>query len=68
MQASSPLQSVKAAIAADNISLRKCIVTGGTAEKSDLIRFVAGPDGQPVADLAEKLPGRGAWVAALPCS
>ena len=66
MQESSPSQPVKAAIAADNISLRKCIVTGGTAEKSDLIRFVAGPDGQPVADLAEKLPGRGAWVTALP--
>ena len=66
MQASSPSQPVKAAIAADNISLRKCIVTGGTADKSDLIRFVAGPDGQPVADLAEKLPGRGAWVTALP--
>ena len=66
MQASSPSQPVKAAIAADNISLRKCIVTGGTEEKSDLIRFVAGPDGQPVADLAEKLPGRGAWVTALP--
>ena len=66
MQASSPSQPVKAAITADNISLRKCIVTGGTAEKSDLIRFVAGPDGQPVADLAEKLPGRGAWVTALP--
>ena len=66
MQASSPLQPVKVAIAADNISLRKCIVTGATAEKSDLIRFVAGPDGRPVADLAEKLPGRGAWVTALP--
>jgi predicted RNA-binding protein YlxR (DUF448 family) len=66
MQASSPSQPVKAAIAADNVSLRKCIVTGRTAEKSDLIRFVTGPDGQPVADLAEKLPGRGAWVTALP--
>lgn len=66
MKASSPSQPVKAVIAADNISLRKCIVTGATADKSDLIRFVAGPDGQPVADLAEKLPGRGAWVTALP--
>lgn len=26
------------------------------------IRFVRGPDGSPVPDLAEKLPGRGAWL------
>ena len=68
MQASPPSQPFKAAIAADDISLRKCIVTGETAEKSDLIRFVAAPDGQPVADLAEKLPGRGAWVTASPAA
>ena len=29
-----------------------------------MIRFVAGPDGVVVADLARKLPGRGLWVAA----
>ncbi len=29
-----------------------------------LIRFVAGPDGAVVPDLARKLPGRGLWVAA----
>ncbi|MCI3135558.1 RNA-binding protein [Phenylobacterium aquaticum] len=29
-----------------------------------LIRFVAGPDGTVVPDLARKLPGRGIWVAA----
>ena len=39
---------------------RKCVVTGQTADKAVLIRFVASPDGQLVADLNEKLGGRGA--------
>lgn len=38
---------------------RKCVVTGQTADKAVLIRFVASPDGQLVADLNEKLGGRG---------
>ncbi|MCT4559074.1 MAG: RNA-binding protein [Pelagimonas sp.] len=42
---------------------RKCIVTGETQPKSGLIRFVLGPDGRVVPDLAGKLPGRGAYVA-----
>jgi predicted RNA-binding protein YlxR (DUF448 family)/ribosomal protein L30E len=29
-----------------------------------MIRFVVGPDGRVVPDLARKLPGRGAWVTA----
>src|SRR5690606_16106712 len=33
-------------------------------DESRLIRFVAGPDGAVVPDLARKLPGRGLWVAA----
>lgn len=43
---------------------RRCIVTGDVQPKAGLIRFVAGPDGQVVPDLAEKLPGRGIWVSA----
>ncbi|MCM2561933.1 RNA-binding protein [Lutimaribacter sp. EGI FJ00015] len=43
---------------------RKCIVTGETAPKAGLIRFVVGPDATIVPDLAEKLPGRGIWVSA----
>lgn len=43
---------------------RRCIVTGETQPKAGLIRFVAGPDAIVVPDLAEKLPGRGFWVAA----
>jgi len=33
-------------------------------EEARLIRFVAGPSGEVVPDLARKLPGRGLWVAA----
>ena len=41
---------------------RTCILSGQTLPREQLIRFVAGPDGHAVADLAEKLPGRGVWV------
>ena len=43
---------------------RRCIVTGEVQPKAGLIRFVVGPDGHIVPDLAEKLPGRGIWVSA----
>jgi len=44
--------------------MRRCISTGKVAPKAELVRFVAGPDGSIVADIAEKLPGRGIWVSA----
>jgi predicted RNA-binding protein YlxR (DUF448 family) len=43
---------------------RRDIVSGEVMDEARLIRFVAGPDGQVVPDLARKLPGRGLWVAA----
>lgn len=43
---------------------RRCIATGEAQPKAGLIRFVIGPDAQVVPDLAERLPGRGIWVAA----
>jgi len=43
---------------------RRCIATGEVQPKGGLIRFVVGPEGQIVADVLEKLPGRGIWVAA----
>src|SRR5690349_540378 len=43
---------------------RRDIVTGEVRDEAELIRFVAGPDGAVVPDLARKLPGRGIWVAA----
>ena len=44
--------------------VRRCCATGETAPPEGMIRFVRAPSGEPVADLAERLPGRGAWVAA----
>ncbi|MFU1478311.1 RNA-binding protein [Roseovarius sp. C7] len=41
---------------------RKCIATGEIYPVARLLRFVVGPDGQVVPDLAGKLPGRGIWV------
>ena len=38
---------------------RTCILSGQNLPREQLIRFVAGPDGHAVADLACKLPGRG---------
>ncbi|MFI4976120.1 MAG: RNA-binding protein [Caulobacterales bacterium] len=43
---------------------RRDIVSGEVRDEVRLIRFVAGPDGAVVPDLARKLPGRGLWVAA----
>ena len=43
---------------------RTCITTGQNLPPHRLIRFVAAPDGFAVADLAGRLPGRGAWVTA----
>jgi uncharacterized protein len=43
---------------------RTCIVTRQAKQPDELIRFVAGPDGQIVPDLKSVLPGRGCWVSA----
>lgn len=42
---------------------RTCIVTREERPKEALIRFVIGPDGKVVPDLAGKLPGRGMYVS-----
>ena len=44
--------------------MRKCIVSGAEKPKTELIRFVVGPDGTVVPDLEAKLPGRGLWLSA----
>ncbi len=41
---------------------RTCAVTREVLSPAELIRFVRGPDGQIVPDLANRLPGRGVWV------
>jgi hypothetical protein len=43
---------------------RRCIVSREVMDEARLIRFVAGPEGVVVPDVARKLPGRGLWVAA----
>jgi predicted RNA-binding protein YlxR (DUF448 family) len=44
--------------------VRLCATTRAVQPVSDLIRFVVGPDGEAVADIKSKLPGRGLWVTA----
>jgi uncharacterized protein len=43
---------------------RTCIVTREPKPIAAMIRFVIAPDGEVVADLRRRLPGRGVWVTA----
>ncbi len=43
---------------------RRCIVTGQSLAKTDLIRYVLDPDDTVIPDIKAKLPGRGVWVSA----
>jgi len=43
---------------------RRCIVTRREGLTDGMIRFVVGPDRRIIADLAERLPGRGYWLSA----
>jgi len=43
---------------------RRCVGTNMSYDRSLMIRFVKGPDGQIVPDISEKLPGRGVWTLA----
>jgi len=45
-------------------NMRKCILTKELCYKSDLIRFVVGPNKFVVPDVAGRLPGRGLWLKA----
>ncbi|WP_296342471.1 RNA-binding protein [Reyranella sp.] len=47
-----------------HLSVRTCIATGEEAAPERMIRFVVGPEGDAVPDLARRLPGRGMWVRA----
>jgi predicted RNA-binding protein YlxR (DUF448 family) len=53
-----------AATLAEAARERRDLVTGEVMDEDRLVRFVAGPDGVVVPDVARKLPGRGMWVAA----
>ncbi len=43
---------------------RMCIVSREVRPEEELVRFVLSPEGEVVADLKRKLPGRGVWVTA----
>lgn len=43
---------------------RKEIVSGDLRDPADMLRLAFSPDGQVVADIYGKLPGRGAWIDA----
>ena len=42
---------------------RKCMASGEVKDKSSLLRFVVTPDNMIVADVLEKLPGKGMWLS-----
>ncbi len=42
---------------------RRCIASGVSRDKREMLRFVVGPDGGVVPDLDGKLPGRGLWLS-----
>jgi predicted RNA-binding protein YlxR (DUF448 family) len=44
--------------------LRRCLVSGESRAKAELVRFVVAPDGRLAADVAGRLPGRGLWLTA----
>jgi predicted RNA-binding protein YlxR (DUF448 family) len=59
-----PASSQIAAEGARRGAERRCIVSGESGDSANLIRFALTPEGVVVADVAGKLPGRGAWVRA----
>ena len=44
--------------------LRRCLVSNRRMPKTELVRFVVGPDNIVVPDVAGRLPGRGIWLSA----
>ena len=66
MTLASPLDGphLTAPVSVSSGPLRTCIATGERTTPERLIRFVVGPDGEVVPDLARRLPGRGIWVGA----
>ena len=49
---------------APTVTVRRCIASGEVLPKASLVRFVVGPEGRIVPDIAGSLPGRGIWVRA----
>ena len=43
-------------------SERRCVLTGETSARDDLVRLALSPDGDVLPDALAKAPGRGAWI------
>ncbi|GAA5060733.1 hypothetical protein GCM10023208_29470 [Erythrobacter westpacificensis] len=43
-------------------SERRCVLTGQTSARDDLVRLAVSPDGDVLPDALAKAPGRGAWI------
>jgi predicted RNA-binding protein YlxR (DUF448 family) len=48
--------------------IRTCVGCGRRAERRELVRVVAGPNGTAVVDREARLPGRGAWLCGKACA
>jgi len=59
-----PKQARPSPSGAAAVKRRRCILTRREGATDGMIRFVVGPDRRIVADLAERLPGRGLWLSA----
>ncbi len=55
-------QSTAVGVDSRRAAVRRCIASGAVLNKSELLRFVVGPDGCVVPDIGGKLPGRGLWL------
>ncbi len=44
-------------------SERRCILSGQSSARDDLLRLAISPDGDVLPDASAKAPGRGAWIA-----
>lgn len=50
--------------AAEEGTVRRCLVTGALRPKAELLRFVVGPENTLYPDITGRLPGRGLWLTA----
>ncbi|MBP5352433.1 MAG: DUF448 domain-containing protein [Alphaproteobacteria bacterium] len=48
---------------AESLETRKCILSGKTASKDELLRFAVLPDGRLIPDFNKKLDGRGVYLS-----
>ena len=65
MQAGLRHDTPRTAASADSRMVqRRCIVTGESRAREDLLRFVVDPSGHLIPDISGQAPGRGIWLSA----